>query len=105
MYLPIAAAKKPQINAAVADVMKELAPLGVERINYEIAQDWSGEWAIFFRVLLSDAASSRDNLLNATTQVIWRMSAKLDLPNLGLFPHFDFRSQSEQAKVKEPAWA
>jgi hypothetical protein len=33
------------------------------------------------------------------------MSEKLDLPDLGVFPYFDFRSQSEQAKLHEPAWA
>jgi hypothetical protein len=29
MYLPMAVAKQPQINAAIADVVKELAPGGV----------------------------------------------------------------------------
>jgi hypothetical protein len=53
MYLPIAVTKQQQINAAIAEVLRELAP-AVQHINYEIARDWSGEWAIFFRVLLSD---------------------------------------------------
>lgn len=103
MY-PIATAKQPQINAAVAAVMRDLSPLGVRHIRYDIAEDWSGQLAIFFRVVLSDAAST-ERLRDVTTQVIWRMSEKLDLPNLGLFPHFDFRSESEQAALNEPEWA
>jgi len=95
MYIPIAATVQPQINAAVAGVVRELAP-AVQRINYEIAQDWSGQWAVFFRVLLSDEAASRSRLRDVATNVVWRMSEKLDLPSLGLFPHFDFRSCSDK---------
>ena len=104
MYLPIAVEKQPQINAAIAVVMKELAP-AVQRINYEIRQDWTGEWAIYFHVLLSDEASDRDHLRDVVTRVDRRMMDELDIPSLGMFPHFSFRSQSEQDKVNEPAWA
>lgn len=68
MYLPIAATKQPQIAAAVDAVVAELAP-AVRRINYEIAQDWSGQWGIFFKVLLSDEAASRSQLRNTATSV------------------------------------
>jgi hypothetical protein len=104
MMMPPAIAKQPEINAAVAAVVRELSP-AVQHIRYEIAPDWSGQWAIFFRVLLSDDASNAMNLRETAPRVMWRMSEKLDLPNLGLFPYFDFRSQSEQAKLNEPAWA
>jgi hypothetical protein len=33
------------------------------------------------------------------------MSERLDLPGLGLFPYFNFRSEAEQALVKDLAWA
>lgn len=101
----MAVTKQPHINAAIADVVKELAPSGVQRINYEIAQDWSGQWAVFFRVLLSDEASNPDRLSDIVTRVVWRMTDRLDVPGLGMFPYFDFRSQSEQANLREPAWA
>ncbi len=103
MYPP-AIIKQPQINSVVDQVVKELSP-SVRLIRYDIAPDWYGEWAIFFRVLLSDEASKTPRLRDVTNQVIWRMSAKLDLPNLGLLPHFDFRSESEQATLNEPEWA
>src|SRR5882757_7100829 len=101
MYLPIAVQKQPQINAAVSEVINEMYP-AVQRIKYEIGQDWSGEWAIFFRVLLSDEASSDRNLREIAPRVVWRMSEKLDLPGLGMFPYFYFRSESEQTQEHEP---
>jgi hypothetical protein len=102
MYLPIAVQKQPQINAAVAEVVNEFSP-SVRYIRYDIGQDWSGEWAVFFRVLLSDDAV-RNRLKDVATRVVWRTSERLDLPSLGLFPYFDFRSESEQAHLHEAAW-
>ena len=104
MYLPIAVKTQPQITAAIADVMKEMTP-AVQRINYEIMQDWTGEWAVFFRVLLSDEASQRDRLRDVAPRVERRMWHKLDIPSLEMFPYFSFRSQSEQAEINDPAWA
>jgi hypothetical protein len=104
MHLPIAIQKQPQINAAVAEVTKELENLGVVLINWEIAQAWDDSWGLFFRVLLRDEASRGRKLRDVSTRVVWRMSEKLDLPALGLFPYFDFRSESEQTQRPEPAW-
>ena len=104
MIMPGALTKQPQINAAVTDVVKELSPW-VRHIRYDIGQDWSGQWAIFFRVLLSDEASNASHLRDITTRVVWRTSEKLDLSELGLFPYFDFRSESEQAKLHEASWS
>ena len=104
MLLPVAAQKAPQINAAISQVVKEMYP-DVQHIRYEFAQDWTGQWAVFFRVLLSDEASKRENLREIAPRVVWSMSEKLYVPDLGLFPHFYFRSESEQKQVNEPAWA
>jgi hypothetical protein len=56
----------------------------VKYIRYSIGQDWTAEWATFFRVMLSDEAARNQ-------------------PG-DMFPHFNFRSESEQAKQREPAW-
>ncbi len=103
-YLPTEVRKQPQINAVVSEVVKLLAP-NVVRIRYDIDQDWSGDWAVFFRVLLSDEAADERNIGAVVRQVIDRMEERLDLPELGMFPHFNFRSESEQAKRRDPAWA
>jgi hypothetical protein len=101
---PEAATKKPQIDAAVAEALRELSP-DVQRIRYEIAQDWSGDWAVFFKVLLSDEASQEKNLGDIVPRVVGSVSDRVYMAEIGLFPYFNFRSQSEQARHPEPAWA
>src|SRR5580693_9276740 len=103
MIVPRGFTETPQVNAAVAAVENELSPW-VRYIRYDVALDWSQQWAIFFRVVLSDEAG-KQRLREITTQVVWRLSARLDLPNLGLLPYFDFRSESEQAALNQPEWA
>jgi hypothetical protein len=61
--------------------------------------------AIFFRLLLSDDASTGSGLREFTAQVVSRMSERLNLKELGLFPYFDFRSESGQAGLNESEWA
>ena len=103
MYPPTSLEKKPQINAAVAEVLKEFSP-SVKYIRFAVGQDWAGEWALFFRVMLSDDVSRNGQLGDIATRVMWRTTDHLDLPNLGMFPYFDFRSESEQAKLRDPDW-
>jgi hypothetical protein len=57
----------------------------VAYIRYDIGQDWSDQWAIFFRVLLSDEAGDK-RLREVATQVVWRLAERLNFGELGLFP-------------------
>ena len=59
IYLPSAVTKQPEIDAAVPEVAGILAPDAVH-IRYEICQDWSGEWAVCFWVILSDDAGQEN---------------------------------------------
>jgi hypothetical protein len=99
MILPLPLTKQELIRSAIAVAMREFAP-DVKRITYEISQDWTGEWALFFRVLISDEAAP-----DITKRVTWRMTDLIDLPNLELFPYFTFKSLAEQAEHPEPVWA
>ena len=103
MHLPSAIAKQSDINAAVSEVVRLLAP-DVMHIRYDIDQDWSGDWAIFFRIVLSDEASGA-RLRSVTAEVVHRLAERLDFSSLGLFPYHNFRSVSEQAVLREEAWA
>ena len=103
MYLPSAVTKQPAINAAVSEVVRLLAPDVVD-IRYDIGRDWSGDWAIFFRVLLSDEAS-RMRLREVTTKVVRGLAERLDFASMGLFAYHNFRSTSEQDVLREEAWA
>ena len=53
MYIPRGAAQQGALDAAVRDAVGALGP-DVIHVRYTLGQDWSGEYAIFFRILLSD---------------------------------------------------
>ena len=86
-------------------VARSLAPEVVSVIP-TLGDDWSGEPAAFFMVILSDAASQRDQLLNVSKKASFAIEQQVQpLDEWGVLPYFNFRSQSEQAKLNEPALA
>jgi hypothetical protein len=87
----------------VDKVAREFAP-DVVRIRLSVAPDWSEHPALYFRVLLADHASQRERLADTTGRVSARLFDELGLASLDHIPYFRFRSQSEQAKLKDPAW-
>jgi len=103
VLLPSAVTKQDEIDAAVKQVVAELSP-DVVRIRYDIGEDWSGQWAIFFRIVLSDEAARR-RLRDVARKVVWGLAQRLDFPGMGVFPYHNFRSVSEQARLEEEAWA
>jgi len=46
-----------------------------------------------------------DRRIEIGDRVISRIMDELDLPNLGMMPHFSFRTESEQAELKGRDWA
>ena len=50
-------------------------------IRYDVGQDWSGDWAIYFRVVLSDEVAKL-RLREVATNVVWHLSERLDFPAL-----------------------
>jgi hypothetical protein len=103
MYLPPAVTKQAEIEAAIARVQQSIGP-DVVRIRHEIGEDWSGQWAIFFRIVLTDDAALH-RLRDVGTKAVWELARQLDFPGMGVFPYHNFRSVSEQSMLQEPAWA
>jgi hypothetical protein len=103
MYVPAATTRQQEIENAIDQVVAELRP-DVVRIRYDIGEDWSGQWAIFFRIVLTDEAAKR-KLRNVATKVVRGLEGRLDFSGLGVFPYHNFRSVSEQATLQEEAWA
>src|SRR5277367_5512848 len=103
MYSPPAVTKQAEIEAAIVRVQQAVGP-DVVRIRYEIGEDWSGQWAIFFRIVLTDDAA-RLRLRDVAPRVVWGLAQQLDFPGMAVFPYHNFRSVSEQAMLQEPAWA
>jgi hypothetical protein len=101
MY-PSIVPRQQEVQTAVNAVAKQLYP-DVRYIRYDVGQDWSGDWAVFFRIVLSDEAST-NRLREIATQVVWRLAESIDFRALGVIPYHNFRSASEQALLQEPAW-
>jgi hypothetical protein len=102
MYEPVAVTKQSEIELAIDKVVRDLSP-DVVRIRWEIGEDWSGQWAVFFRIVLTDAAA-RNRLREIAAKVVWGLARQLDFASMGVFPYHSFRSVSEQAALQEEAW-
>lgn len=77
-------------------------PPGVVNLRYTVDTDWSGDPAIFFWITLSDEAARREVLSQNSRRIMDFVTQRLDpLRQWGLIPYFYFRSQSEQAKLRE----
>ena len=78
MIVPTGIVRQAELAAGVAAVKQELAP-DVVRIRYDIGPDWSDEWSIFFRIVLSDDASREDRLAEVTKRATSRLFDELKL--------------------------
>jgi hypothetical protein len=77
-------------------------PSGVVNLRYTLDNDWSGDPAIFFWITLSDEAARRTVLFQNSRRITEFITQRLDpIGQWGLIPYFNFRSQSEQANLKE----
>jgi hypothetical protein len=104
MILPNAVANQQQGNATIEQVAHQL-PDAVVHVRFDIAPDWSGDWGMFFRIILSDEAIKGGNVRAVTARVERMLLERLDFQSMGVIPYFNYRSQSEQAAMREPAWA
>lgn len=103
MYLPRGVAQPLEL----VKNLNALAPYppGVVNLRYSVDNDWSGDPAIFFRITLSDDAARREVLSQTSRRVMDFITQRLDpFGQWGLIPYFSFRSQSEQAKLREEAF-
>ena len=92
-----------ELDEAINEVKRNLGS-DVVRLNYTLGQDWSGESAIFFTIILSDRATRREQLRKVTSQTENEIVQRLQPLELwGVLPYFSFRSQSEQAVLQENA--
>jgi hypothetical protein len=100
MYLPRGVAQPVEFIKR----LNALAPFprGVVNLRYTVENDWSGDPAVFFWITLADEAAHPSILPETTRRISDFITRKVDpAGQWGLIPYFNFRSQSEQAKLKE----
>jgi hypothetical protein len=98
-----AVANEAEIDRRIKDVERKLAP-DVAWIRYSVTLDSTGEESIYFRIVLSDQASRQRRLRAVTEHVESELSEMIGFDDFGLNLYFNYRSRSEQAELKEPAW-
>ena len=103
MY-PSGLVSQAQLAEQVDSAMQKLGR-DVAWIRHSIGEDTGGDPAIHFRIVLKDAASREDTLGDVTEHISTVLMEEIrPYENLGLIPYFNFRSESEMAKLSEPEW-
>lgn len=104
-YLAKGIAHAADLQTELNGIMPKPSP-GVVKWRYAFGSDWSGDPAIFFWVTLTDDASKKADLSKATASFRKAITDRIDFLNdWGLIPYFNFRSESEQAKLKDEVYA
>ncbi len=101
--MPAGVLREAEIAGAVAAVERLLAP-DVVYIRYHIGQDWSDDWAVYFRAVLSDEAAEH-RLRETAKKVRGELAERLDFRALGLHHYTYVRSASEQDALRDEEWA
>ena len=76
----------------------------IVRIRHAFDEDWDGDPAIYFYVVLSDDAAKEDRLGEITSRIRDEMPRDLGL-TYERFPHFRFRSKAEEDVMRSPEWS
>ncbi len=90
-------------TACVRRAERALAP-EVIHIRHTFTPDWTGEESLFFRILLSDAASAPNKLRQTTQKIEAKILAEIKDDELGVLTYFNYRSKAEQAKLRDAIW-
>jgi hypothetical protein len=106
VYVPTGFINQTEVEKAVDQFIRTLGP-EVVRVRWNIGEDWTGDTVLYFRVVLADSvAVDRRTFVDTAARVRARFREQLQpLENWGLFPHFNFRSNAENAPLNDPKWA
>lgn len=94
-----------QIDAAIKLILANFP--GIVRIRYNLGEDQSGTPAAFFRVLISDALAEiagTEDFAGISRDLSRRLENIPLLCAAGRFPYVNWRSVSEQARLKCKEW-
>jgi hypothetical protein len=104
MCIARAFAQAAQLDEAIREIVPALGP-DVVSLDYSLGYDWSGDEAIFFKIVLSERASQRDQLHKAASKIQETIQHRLEpLYQWGVLDYFSYRSPAEQAARKDQAW-
>ena len=82
-------------------MVRKLAPDVVRAVLRE-GEDWSGDPALYIRVIVTDGSLGMDR--EVSRRVRKTMTEDLRLDELDRISYFKFRTVSEQEALREPSW-
>ena len=98
-------ARQAELAMAIEEIKPLLGP-DVVRLTYKLEEDWSGDPSIFFRVVLSDRASTKIELRTTAARIQDIVVDNLrPVEEWELLYYFDFRSRAEQSARASDDWA
>ncbi len=112
MIAPVTEYNTQAIEDAISATQRNF-PDDIEYIRYSIRDDWAGEPALFFRVLLKDRSYSKPlvladprlaEIVDLSNRIKSEIESMVRASDLDLFTHFSFRLVSEQLELRDPAW-
>jgi hypothetical protein len=104
--LPLRFVRQEELDQEVKKCVDKLPAEEVVRVRYSLGEDWSGDPAIYFRIVLTDEASREERLGDVAQRIEEKIDREVQpYQNWGLLPYFSFRSASEQAGRHEPEWS
>jgi len=100
VYIAKAFAQQARLDEASNEVRRTLGP-DVVSFRCSLGQDWSGDSAIFFRIVLSDRASRCDQLRSAADRIENTVMQRLQ----AIAWHSQQRSTRAVTRSRETAWS
>jgi len=105
VYIARGFAQQTPFLTAIAHFASGLPP-EVISVTPALGNDWNGEPAIYFQIIVSDAVP-RSQLLDFTKGISQRIIQHIrPLEEWGVLPYFNFLTQSDAARMgHQPTWA
>ncbi len=102
-FVPTALIHQRALDSAIRNVENSFSSQ-VVHIRRSFGEDASGAPSIFFRVLVRDEAARLVNLREFAQRISIALMNAAGTDENGLHAYFDFRSVSEQARLRDPDW-
>ncbi len=96
-------AQEKDLDRQVQEIAAEF-PGEVVGIRYSLTNDWTGDPAVFFRILLTDEAARPEVLGDVATRVRRKLFDFVYVWDSNYFPYCFFRSNSEEVAMRDPEW-
>jgi hypothetical protein len=95
MIAPVARASIEEVEKRVGAFQSKYAgnPL-IERIEHEFGPDWSGDPALFLKVILSPGSHDNATLVSLSRELNRDRRSIIHIEDLGLFSYLNYVSQN-----------